>query len=212
MLADYRPAGDVELFELALRPPSATIVRPSTTASDTDGIVPAGPYRSLQIASSERAPPPARLIIESIGVDASVTALGLVETTGLMEVPEDIREVGWYKHGSAPGEVGSAVLAAHVDGYGQGRGAFFDLGELEPGDEIRVVDATGVVQQFVVGARATYDKDALPLEVVFSRSGNAVLTLITCGGGFNHTDRSYDSNVVVYAVPAESAFDYLTDA
>ncbi len=216
MLADYRPAGNVEPFELALRPPPPAVVRPVAVEPRTNTAgapaTAAGPYQSLEVTSTERAPPPARLIVESIGLDAPIIALGLVDSTGQMEVPEDVREVGWYRYGSAPGEVGSAVLAAHVDGYGQGRGAFFDLRELGPGDEIRIVDEDGVEQLFIVGGRATYGKDELPLDVIFSRSGGAILTLVTCGGGFNETDHSYDSNVVVYAIPAESASEYLADA
>ena len=100
------------------------------------------------------------------------------------------------------------MLAGHVDGYGQGPGVFFDLSELEPGDEVRIVDTDGAEQLFVVGARAIYEKHELPLDVLFSRGGSPILTLITCGGGFNQTERSYDSNVVVYAVPAELASEY----
>jgi hypothetical protein len=52
-------------------------------------------------------------------------------------------------------------------------------------------------------ASRTYLKDELPLEAIFSRDGDAVLTLVTCGGGFSASTGRYDSNVVVYAVPVE---------
>lgn len=49
----------------------------------------------------------------------------------------------------------------------------------------------------------TYAKDELPLDVIFSRAGAPVLTLVTCGGGFSPSEETYDSNVVVYATPVD---------
>jgi hypothetical protein len=72
---------------------------------------------------------------------------------------------------------------------------------LEEGDRVAVSYDDGSETGFRVVARVTYDKDELPLDVIFSREGPPVLTLITCGGGFNTNIGSYDSNVVVYAVP-----------
>lgn len=80
---------------------------------------------------------------------------------------------------------------------------FFDLKTLDPGELIVVTYDDGSEQWFEVEARNTCKKDELPLDVIFSREGPSVLTLITCGGGFSDSNRSYDSNVVVYATPAE---------
>lgn len=59
----------------------------------------------------------------------------------------------------------------------------------------------GESRSFRVVARATYLKTELPLDAIFSREGDPVLTLVSCGGGFSRSTGSYDSNVVVYAVP-----------
>ena len=64
--------------------------------------------------------------------------------------------------------------------------------------------ADGTTATFRAEARAVYDKTELPTEAIFSRQGPPVLTLITCGGDFNSSIRSYESNIVVYAVPVES--------
>jgi hypothetical protein len=46
------------------------------------------------------------------------------------------------------------------------------------------------------------------LDRIFAKDGDPVLTLITCGGDFNRSLRSYEDNVVTYAVPiGESALD-----
>jgi hypothetical protein len=60
-----------------------------------------------------------------------------------MEIPEDVSTVGWYELGVAPGEAGSAVLAGHVDSRTQGRGAFFDLRDLDVGDRATVAHEDG---------------------------------------------------------------------
>ena len=137
----------------------------------------------------------------ALGIDAPVVPVG-VEPDGAMEPPADVREVGWYRHGSAPGEVGVAVLAAHVDSREQGRGAFFELGRLAIGSQVVVADSAGREQRFDVVARRTYDKTQLPTDELFSRAGPPRLVLINCGGAFDRVAGSYSANVVIHAVPA----------
>jgi sortase (surface protein transpeptidase) len=144
---------------------------------------------------------PTGLRIEAIGVAAEIRPYGVDRATGQMDVPDNVVDVGWYKYGSSPGEPGSAVLAAHVDLLGQGPGVFFDLHRLEPGDLIGVQFDDRSEITFSVQAIATYLKLDLPSEVIFSRTGPPVLTLVTCGGAFDSSISRYDSNVVVYASP-----------
>jgi LPXTG-site transpeptidase (sortase) family protein len=159
--------------------------------------------RSARIADLEAqsAAAPGRLIIPSIGVRAPVVPIG-VEDDGEMEVPADVRDVGWYRHGPAPGEPGATVIAGHVDSREQGAGAFFDLRKLKVGARVKVVDETGRTRHFDVVARRTYDKSRLPIDDLFAREGRSQLVLITCGGDFDTAARSYRSNVVVYAQPS----------
>lgn len=145
-------------------------------------------------------PRPERLIIEDLGVDAPIGEYG-VAADGQMDVPDNVTEVGWYKYGPSPGEPGSAVLAAHVDLGRSRRGLFFDLDKLDADALVTVAYDNGETRTFRVAARVTYLKDELPLDLIFSREGDPVLTLVTCGGGFSRSTGRYDSNVVVYAVP-----------
>jgi LPXTG-site transpeptidase (sortase) family protein len=144
---------------------------------------------------------PIGLRIDEIEVDAPIGAYGVNQRTGEMDVPDNVTEVGWYRFGPKPGESGSAVLAAHVDLAGSGPGVFYNLRTLDEGDRLSVLYEDGSDAQFRVVARVTYEKDELPLDVIFSREGPPVLTLITCGGAFNSNISRYDSNIVVYAVP-----------
>lgn len=201
-------AGDVEEVELALA--SSTTTSTTMTAIETEGTLEpevealwsANEVSLLGDLTETTGPAPVGLKIDKLGIDAQVGAYG-VDSQGRMDVPDNITEVGWYEFGPSPGEAGSAVLAAHVDLAGPGRGLFYDLDALDPGDIVSVTYSDGSVADFEVDARSVYLKSDLPLETIFSRNGKPVLTLVTCGGAFSRSANSYDSNVVVYAVPVD---------
>ena len=168
-------------------PPPTTVAPPISTTSGLESVV-VDPRM------------PTSLAIAKLDVAAPVDPYGIA-ANGQMDVPDNVTDVGWYEYGPSPGAAGSAVLAAHVDLASQGPGVFFNLNELREGDLVTVGYNDGTTTDFRVVANTIYDKDELPLDEIFSRTGPPVLTLITCGGGFSESLRSYDSNVVVYAVP-----------
>jgi LPXTG-site transpeptidase (sortase) family protein len=202
-------AGDVVAIESSLRDqPAATTTSTTTETPEAESAPDAAPVALWSPNESSlltdkpvtSGPDPVALQIPKLSIDAPVGGYG-VDNRGRMDVPDNITEVGWYKYGPSPGDAGSAVLAAHVDLAGPGRGLFYDLDELEPGDQVTVSYSDGSTTEFVVTARQIYLKNELPVESVFSREGEPVLTLVTCGGSFSRSVGSYDSNVVVYAVP-----------
>lgn len=144
-------------------------------------------------------PVPTSITIDGIGVaEAPVLDVG-VRSDGEMEIP-GASEVGWYRFNPAPGEAGSAVLAAHIQ-YNGKPGVFRHLSEAEVGDEVIVHFDDGSQTGFLVVELAQYDKEELPTDRVFAKDGEPILTLITCGGDFNRSLNSYEDNIVVYAVP-----------
>lgn len=149
-------------------------------------------------------PTPQRVAIAALGVDAPVVPVG-VEPGGLMQLPVDVGDVGWYRHGPAPGEPGTAVLASHVDSRTQGPGVLFELRSLDIGALVTVTDEAGAAHDFQVVARRTYGKAELPTAELFARGGPAELAMITCGGDFDPVTGSYSDNVVVTAVPVAAA-------
>lgn len=149
-------------------------------------------------------PAPTLVAIPALGLEAEVVALGVEEGTGLMEVPDDIAEVGWYRHGPVPGAAGSSVLAAHVDMAGAGPGAFYDLDLLAAGDVFEVSFADGSGRTFEVVSTFRIPKEQLDVDELFASDGEAVVRLVTCGGAFNETERSYHDNVVVTATEVEA--------
>ncbi len=176
---------------------SGDTAAPETTLlSDPPGstLVPVDGH-DLQIA--ETGVVPLRIRVEQLDIDLDVLSVG-VDDEGDFDVPRS--GIGWYEHGSAPGEVGSAVLAAHVD-FGGAPGAFFQLETLVPGDVIEIDLSDGSIQAFEVVDQVLYDKVALPADELFDRSGDPLLQLITCGGAYDPDARSYHGNRVVTARP-----------
>jgi hypothetical protein len=90
------------------------------------------------------------------------------------------------------------VIAGHIDSR-RGPAVFFRLRELRPGQEITVARGDGSSVRFAVDGVARYPKQTFPTEAVFGPSPDPLLRLITCGGSFDRSQRSYRDNVVVTA-------------
>lgn len=144
-------------------------------------------------------PQPIGLAIDSIDTaEYPIRGVGL-EADGELEVPDET-EIGWYKYGATAGRPGATVLAAHVS-WNNTTGPFYELGNVDPGDEITVTLDDGTERQYEVIERTMYDKSELPRERIWRNTGDETLVLITCGGDFNPDIRRYRQNIVVYAVP-----------
>jgi len=143
---------------------------------------------------------PQSIRIGDLELDNSVRAVG-IEDDGELEVPDET-EVGWYQYGSAPGLPGATVLAAHVS-WNRTIGPFHQLGNLEPGARVDVVADDGSTRVYEVVERAVYDKDSLPIDRIWTTTGDETLVLITCGGSYNSNIRRYRQNIVVYALPVD---------
>ena len=142
---------------------------------------------------------PVAVHIPALGLDAPTVPVGVVPNSTLLEAPADAATLGWYEFGPAPGEAGSSVIAGHVDHNGR-RGAFFGLIRLDPGATVTVDYQDGSSRAWRVVARRQYPKSELPLDMLFARTGDPTLALVTCGGLFDASKRSYRDNVVVLAV------------
>lgn len=163
--------------------------------------------RSLADAVFERSSgfSPRRLSIPQLGIDTGVDATGLTDDRNL-EVPPDASRVGWYRGFSEPGDRGVSVLLGHVDSR-DGEGVFFALPQLEPGDRITVERGDGRTVAYEVDRLDWYAKHEFPTFEVYTSERDEVLRLITCGGEFDPTRRTYEENVVVTAVPVRDVAD-----
>ena len=156
-----------------------------------------------QVAPPGAGSPPMRLVIPAIGVATRLVRLGL-EADGGMAVPVDFGRAGWFAEGPAPGQVGPAVIAGHVDSR-TGPAVFYRLRELRPGQAVLVERADGTRLRFVVEQARSYPKASFPTADVFGPVPSAALRLITCAGDFDRARGSYRDNLVVFAGLAASA-------
>jgi LPXTG-site transpeptidase (sortase) family protein len=125
---------------------------------------------------------PSRIQIPSIGVDAWVEQIGIVD--GVMQTPVDAWNVGWYQDLAAPGGEGNAVFAAHRDWWGVGPVVFYDLGSVSVGETITVTGPDGEMATYVVTEIFSVPADA-DFSSVISSDGDREITLITCSGAFD---------------------------
>lgn len=139
---------------------------------------------------------PESLKIPAIGVDTSVQHLGTTET-GEMAVPDNIDEVSWFSPGYQPGQNGRAVIAGHVDGV-DGPAVFWDLSELQPGDEI-TVEGEGRQLIYKVHTMESVPLDQADIPKIFGYSSSPELVLITCSGTYDFDRGTREERLVVYA-------------
>ncbi len=139
---------------------------------------------------------PTELRIPTIKVDTTLETLGLDKNGAL--IPPTFAHAGWYAAGTAPGDIGPAVIAGHIDSK-SAPSVFYHLDELSVGDRIEVKRG-GRWIDFTVVATGRYPKTSFPTVEVYGPTRTPQLRLITCGGAFDSHARSYVDNVVVYAV------------
>lgn len=141
---------------------------------------------------------PVSVQVPAIGVQSDLIPLN-VDGTGALVPPDRYDIAGWFTAGVVPGEIGPAVIAGHVDSRA-GPGIFYRLEEMQVGDTVTVTRSDGTVAAFAVVRVAQYPKTAFPTAEVYGPTPDRELRLITCGGDFDRSRRSYVDNIVVYAV------------
>jgi sortase (surface protein transpeptidase) len=143
---------------------------------------------------------PVAVDVPTIGARSELARLGL-DDRGQLAAPADYARAGWFAAGPAPGAIGPAVIAGHVDST-TGPAVFYRLRELRLGQPITVTRADGSMVAFAVTEVRQYAKDAFPTADVYGPVPEPELRLITCGGSFDRTRGSYRDNVVVFATLA----------
>ena len=156
------------------------------------------PPPELPASAATAADAPARLLIPTLGVDANVQHVG-VGKSGNMAVPNNYTDAGWYRYGTAPGFLGSAVIDGHVNNGLALPGVFKRLSELKVGDTISVVAASGARRNFAVSAVEIYDYKQVPVQKLFLQNDKARLNLVTCDGTWIAGEKTYNRRLVVYA-------------
>ena len=159
---------------------------------------PHGSFAAPPLArSAQKVARPVAVTIPAIAVRTSLERLGRTPQ-GTLQVPASTTVAGWYTGSPRPGEIGSSVIAGHIDST-QGPGVFFRLRLLRPGDLVYVRRSDRTLVVFRVYAERMYPKSSFPTERVYGPTPDAELRLISCSGAFDQATGSYLGNVVVYA-------------
>ncbi len=140
---------------------------------------------------------PARLRVPSIGVNAYVQDVGITKK-GNMATPNNFTDVGWFRYGPTPGEMGSAVIAGHVDNGLSLPAVFANLKNVHKGDVIYVDTAQGQTVVFKVTGMDTYAYNA-PADAIFNQNDGKYLKLITCTGVWVDALKTHDKRLVITA-------------
>jgi sortase family protein len=158
---------------------------PVVPAPDTQPLVPTGPTAA-----------PVELLIPLLDVHRPVEKIGMNQS-GVLDLPINFWNAGWFKYGPVPGAQGDAVIEGH-SGYPGQPLLFGRLYLLRPGDRIIVVLADRSRRLFIVASKATVPAGASP-QGLADPYGPARLTLITCTGSFNKYTYSSSQRLLVYA-------------
>ena len=161
-------------------------------SGDSDGVAEQG-FRPLSAPAE-----PTRLVVPALGVRAPITPVE-VSPSGVLDPPEDVDVVGWWKRSMRPGASrGQTVLTGHT--VNTGGGVLDDLGDLRPGQVVRVVTPRGAMVYRTTRV-VTLSKAELAerSQSLFGQERNRTrLVLITCTD-WNGSD--FESNVVAFARP-----------
>jgi sortase (surface protein transpeptidase) len=93
------------------------------------------------------------------------------------------------------------VILGHVDSHA-GPGIFFDLSRLPRGAVVKVDRADGSTVTFRVTKVSRVSKTRFPTDLVYAPTLEPTLRLVTCGGSFDPSRRSYRDNVIAFASSA----------
>ena len=140
--------------------------------------------------------PPVQILIPLLDVHRAVEKVG-VDRYGVMALPVNAWNAGWYKGSPVPGAPGDTVIEGHAGYPGQPM-LFGRLVTLRPGDKIVVVLADRTRQLFIVVSMTSIPVGSVPPQMA-EPYGPPRLTLLTCTGHFDKGSYSYSSRLVVEA-------------
>ncbi len=145
---------------------------------------------------------PVRLNIPKLGIDAAFQYNGLT-ALGVMEIPNNVTDVGWYTGSPRPGEKGVALITGHVaqirGGVVTKQGVLANLRKLIVGDTLTIINDRGTSKIFIVRESRTYDPTADTNDIFSSNDTESHLRLITCEGVWETDKQSFTKRLVVFA-------------
>jgi LPXTG-site transpeptidase (sortase) family protein len=139
---------------------------------------------------------PIQILIPALDVHRPVEGVG-IDQSGVLNLPVNFWNAGWFEYGPVPGAPGDAVIEGH-SGYPGKPLIFGNLYQLKRGDQIIVVLADRSRRLFIVDSKTTVPQGSAPAGLAYPY-GPPRLTLITCTGYFDKNAYSYTSRLVLEA-------------
>lgn len=143
---------------------------------------------------------PRELSIKKLHIDAIILPMGT--TNGVLNAPTSAWDVGWYNQSALPGSgQGALLLDGHVNDALNSPGIFYSLANLSAGDTIELQRGDGKWFNYTVNnvQDVPLDKVNMASMLQSAKHGKEGLNLITCGGWYDATKKTYDHRVLVYA-------------
>lgn len=149
---------------------------------------------------------PRYLSIEKLGITNSrILPMG-VNTSGELDTPNNIFDVGWYENSGKPGGGGTMLIDGH-NGGPHVYGVFKRLPELTTGDIIQVERGDGKVFKYKVVENVSVplsDSDKYMATAAKSpETGKESVTLISCTGEWSQAQGTYLSRQFTRAILIE---------
>ena len=164
------------------------------------GVAPPAGMRIVKLLVGNRP----RTVVPRIWVNAPVN-VRVVGLDGVMGAPNGKDDVIWYDFSSFSGMGGfpgvpqaNALFSGHVDYHPHYTAVFWDVRQLVPGDIIDVYLLDGrLVRYSVQWSKWIAHNENFSSYAV--RTGEEILTIVTCVGSFDPSTRNYSNRLVVRA-------------
>lgn len=141
---------------------------------------------------------PKAITLPTILAEGFIQKVG-VDNANTIVAPSNIHMAGWFTDSVKPGNPGLSIIDGHVQGQ-YGKGIFYSLGRLKPNDVFKVSYGDDSTRNFRV-----IKVDTVPVDqattILFDRASNIKnqLNVITCGGKYSPSSKSFDQRVIVTA-------------
>lgn len=201
--------GDHTARPAAQAPLPHSTVQPAPTGTGPTAGAPHGPTpgTSASAAGGTSAPAaPIPLAASSLAIPSLSVRAGIVDATvdnGVLEPPRNASLVGrWTGSAGLSASSGMVTIAGHVNWVGMGTFAFARLADIRPGAVVYTAAADGTEQAWrVTSVSARAKSSGIDPAAFGGPTAPRSLVLVTCGGTFDTSARSYENNVYVYARP-----------
>lgn len=144
-------------------------------------------------------PIPVSISIPKLDINTEIVAVGNIENTNQMDIPESGDTVGWYKNMASPGASGSAILTGHYDLPGGAPAIFYPIKNITIGDQIELINNYNQKMIFEVSEIINQDIENFPSDTIYNQNTPAQIALITCSGYWIPSKQIYSSRLAVIA-------------